>query len=38
MILCRLGLMTYLGVILLLSGWQANEAAIVAQYQVIVNK
>lgn len=30
--------MTYLGVILLLTGWQANEKAIVVQYQGIVDK
>jgi hypothetical protein len=30
--------MTYLGVILLLAGWQADETAIVKQYTAIVDK
>jgi hypothetical protein len=34
----RLGLMTYLGVILLMSGWQANEQTILTQYEGIVDK
>ena len=34
----RLALMSYHGVVLLLSGYQANEAHIVKQYKIIVDK
>jgi hypothetical protein len=33
-----LGLMTYIGVILLLAGWQADEGALVRQYRGIVER
>jgi hypothetical protein len=34
----RLVLMTYYGVVLLLSGYQANEDKILAEYKAIVDK
>jgi len=34
----RLVLMTYYGVVLLLSGYQANEGALLAEYRTIVDK
>lgn len=35
---CRLALMTYYGMVLLLAGYQADEAHILEQYEAIVGK